>query len=107
MAGVRISREKGSSRGLGPFWEIQKISAEFSFMVLDYNSYVKVAILGNLCGGVLSGPPRARISGEKGQYGCLGRVSLGKKLSLDGWGAYFSRKRLIWAARGVYFSRKR
>ena len=27
-------------------------------MVFDYNSYVKVVILGNLCGGALQDPPR-------------------------------------------------
>ena len=36
--------------------EIQEISPEFSFMVFDYNSYVKVVILGNLCGGAFRTP---------------------------------------------------
>ena len=47
----------------GDLSEIQEISPEFSFMVFDYNSYVKVVILGNLCGGALQDPPR-RVSRE-------------------------------------------
>ena len=39
-------------------WEIQKVSPEFSFTNLDYNSYVKVVFLGNLRGGALSGALR-------------------------------------------------
>ena len=42
---------------------MQKISPVFSFMVFDYNSYVKVVILGNLCGGPLQDHPR-RVSRE-------------------------------------------
>ena len=64
MAGVRISREKGLALRVGGApSEIQEISPEFSFMVFDYNSYVKVVILGNLCGGALQDPPR-RVSRE-------------------------------------------
>ena len=44
---------------------------------------------------------RARISREKGLSGWLGRVFLEKKACLDGWGAYFSRKRLAWMAGGT------
>ena len=33
-------------------------------MVLVNNSFLKVVILGNLCGGGLSGPPKARILGR-------------------------------------------
>ena len=51
MAGVRISRKKACLDGWWHLSEIQEISPEFSFMVFDYNSYVKVVILGNLCGG--------------------------------------------------------
>ena len=47
--------------GLEAFWEIWEIGPEFSFRVFDYNSYVKVVILGNLCGGALSGLPKACI----------------------------------------------
>ena len=47
----------------------------------------------------------ARISREKGWSGWLGRVFLEKKLSLDGWGAYFSRKGLVWMA-GARVSRE-
>ena len=74
MAGARISREKACLAGCGAYFskkrlawmaagdlsEIQEISPEFSFMVFDYNSYVKVAILGNLCGGGLQDSPRRR-----------------------------------------------
>ena len=118
-------------------------------MVFDYNSYVKVVILGNLCGGGFQDSPRTRflwwikrlvwmagahifrekgLSGwlgrvfleKRGSSGWLGRVFLEKKACLDGWGAYFSRKRLVWMAGarisrekaclagcGAYFSRKR
>ena len=139
-------------------------------MVFDYNSYVKVVILGNLCGGPFQDSPRRvsreispsrpslseyprflreirkvylnifvflekdakficvplfssrntqslsaypcfpreirpslsaypHFSREKGMSGLLGRVFLDKKACLDGWGAYFSRKRLVWMAR--------
>ena len=36
----------------------------------------------------------ARISRENGLPGWLGRVFLEKKACLEGWGVYFSRKRL-------------
>ena len=160
-------------------------------MVFDYNSYVKVVILGNLCGGALQDPPRRVsreispsrpslseyprflreirkvylnifvflekdakficvplfssrntqslsaypcflreirkvylrtlvspeksgpvylrtliFSREKGMSGWLGRVFLEKKACLDGWGAYFSRKRLVWMA-GARISREK
>ena len=42
-------------------WEIQKVSPEFSFTNLDYNSYVKVVFLGNLRGG---GPFRGATRGQ-------------------------------------------
>ena len=49
---------------------------------------------------------RARISREKGLFGWLGRIFLEKKACLDGWGAYFSRKRLVWMA-GARISREK
>ena len=78
MAGAHVLSRKSLSGCLGPVFleeklgldawgayrEIHKISAEFSFMVLEYNSYVKVASLCNLCGGTLSGPPSVQISRE-------------------------------------------
>ena len=116
MAGARISRENGLSGWLGRVFlekkacldgwgayfsrkrlawmaggtssEIQEISLEFSFMVLVNNSFLKVVILGNLCGGGFQDPPR-RVSWE-GLSGWQGRVFLEKKACLDGWGAYFS-----------------
>ena len=48
----------------------------------------------------------AHISREKGLSGWLGRVFLEKKACLDGWGAYFSRKRLASMA-GVRISREK
>ena len=146
-------------------------------MVFNYNSYVKVVILGNLCGGPFQDPlrrvsreispsrpslseyprflreirkvnlnifvflekdakficvplsssrntqslsaypcfPRENwpslsaypcFSREKGMSGWLGRVFLDKKACLDGWGAYFSRKRLVWMA-GARISREK
>ena len=48
---------------------------------------------------------RARISREKGLFGWLGRIFLEKKACLDGWGACFSRKRLVWMA-GACISRE-
>ena len=38
--------------------------------------------------------------------GWLRLVSLEKEACLDGWGAYFSRKRLVWMA-GAHISRER
>ena len=49
---------------------------------------------------------RARISQEKGLFGWLGRIFLEKKACLDGWGAYFSRKRLASMA-GVRMSHEK
>ena len=48
----------------------------------------------------------AHISREKGLSGWLGRVFLGKMACLDGWGAYFPRKRFAWMA-GVRISREK
>ena len=48
----------------------------------------------------------ANISREKGLSGWLGRVFLEKKACLDGWGAYFLRKRLASMA-GVRISREK
>jgi len=48
----------------------------------------------------------AHISREKGLSGWLGRVFLEKEACLDGWGAYFSRKRLVWMA-GARISREK
>ena len=36
-----------------PSWDIQKPSLEFLFTTFEYCSYIKVAILGSLCGGAL------------------------------------------------------
>ena len=49
---------------------------------------------------------RARISQEEGLFGWLGRIFFEKKVCLDGWGAYFSRKRLVWMA-GARISREK
>ena len=48
----------------------------------------------------------AHISREIGLSGWLGRVFLEKKVCLDGWGAYFSRKRLASMA-GMRISREK
>ena len=80
--GAYFSRKRLVWMAGGTSSEIQEISPEFSFMVLVNNSFLKVVILGNLCGGGFQDPPR-RVSRE-GSSGWQGRVFLEKMACLDG-----------------------
>ena len=55
---------------------------------------------------ILAGYLFTPISREKAWVGWLGRVFLEKKLGLNGWGAYFSRKSLGWIT-GTRLSREK
>ena len=50
--GLYFSRKRFVSRVGHPFGK-SRISPEFLFIIFEYNSYVKVAIFGSLCGGAL------------------------------------------------------
>ena len=74
-------------------WEIQKVSPEFSFTVLDYNSYVKVAILGNLCGCALPWSLGREFLEKNAGSDSEGRISREKRGYADKRGRTFREKR--------------
>ena len=87
--------------------EIQEISLEFSFMVLVNNSFLKVVILGNLCGGV-SGPPKARIQrnlAQSAQPIWIPEFSSGNTQSLSAYLCFLREIRKVYLRTLVFFEK--